>query len=287
MASVNKNPTSDLAKLILPSTTRGKNRLPPEIWRKIVSHSYPYHRIIDVTKRYDPIVWVCHKDEEGKDGDGPDSFDVAYEERHDGIPPTEYFPARGNFTDKMHVLSWQLRNDSLYFLYSQNYFVLDLDFDKIRAFEQKLRKNRQRIRYLFILANSSWGGKYHIDSKTCETLFASILPHLKACRIVAAQPHKDQGNAEMRDDVKLEDWVKWLKPYLKCFARHLSFETTLEVDVHDKEEATLLFNEAFPNGFRAVRCRHFGAKLFKKESAPEHIQQALAGLGQMNYEEGW
>lgn len=162
-------------------------------------------------------------------------------------------------------VSKQISEEALNVLYGENIFQLRLD----GAGEYCLRKNfskenRQRMRCLLVVAQPM--GVSFNDAVPDDALWSSILPHLKAFRLVAQQPLESAGydNAPTLEQ-EVDGWVKWIRPFLECFGRHLpSGGTVVDVDDDDRKETSELVKECLPNGCRKVRCRLVGDLLFKR-----------------------
>lgn len=73
-----------------------------------------------------------------------------------------------------------------------------------------------------------------------------MLPHVKGLRILTKRPAR-LGYTQIgkSDDKKIEEWVKWLRPFLQCFKDHLSEHATVIVDDVGRVEDGEIVQEYF------------------------------------------
>ncbi len=62
----------------------------------------------------------------------------------------------------------------------------------------------------------------------------------------------------------MDCWVKWIRPFLKCFGQHLMTGTTVQVDHDDRKETSELVKKYLPDGYRKVQCRLAGDFIFRR-----------------------
>jgi hypothetical protein len=120
------------------------------------------------------------------------------------------------------------------------------------------------MRYLLLIARLM-GVSYRPRQTPDNALWPPILSNLKGLRIVAEQPL--QGSSYYGAptlEQEMDCWVKWIRPFLKCFGQHLSSGTVVQVDDDGRTETSELVKECLPGGYREVRCRLVGDLIFKR-----------------------
>lgn len=201
--------------------------LPYEIRRQIYCHCIPRRKQVDV---------------------GSPSF-----------PLEDYCFMESNFFNRDYSrvnvlrLSKQVTEECLGILYGENTFRLCLngegEWDMRENFTEK---NRRRMRYLIITANPA-GVSYEISTPD-HSLWASILPNLKALLIIPEQPIRAQGyyNAPtLREDI--DTWLAWISPYLETFGHHIPEELNVTVDDDCRKDTRELVQAFLP---ATVRLKH-------------------------------
>jgi hypothetical protein len=231
----------------------GLLNIPFEIRLQIYHYCIPRKRIVEVTHPRFPVRWPF--EEEG------DTLDFE----------SGTLDLVGNFwninrnKNSLFLVSKQISEEALDFLYGENIFKLYLNGEG----EYCLRKNfsevnRRRMRYMLVIAQPM-GVSFRPGRIPDNALWSSILPNLKAFRLVAQQPLETASyyNAPTLEQ-EVDDWVKWIRPFLECFGQHLSSGTVVEVDDDDRKDTSELVKERLPNGYRKVRCRLAGDLIFKR-----------------------
>jgi hypothetical protein len=119
------------------------------------------------------------------------------------------------------------------------------------------------MRYLLLIAQAQ--GVSYIPSRIPDDgLWCSILPQLKVLRIVAEQPPEAESYSRPTPKTDQDCWINWIRPFLKCFGRHLLKQTIVEVDCDSRVETEALFKESLPCGYRQIQCRVVGDLIFKR-----------------------
>jgi hypothetical protein len=167
--------------------------------------------------------------------------------------------------NSLFLVSKQISEEALDFLYGENIFQLHLHGAGEYFLRQKIsERNRRRMRYILAIAQPK-GVSFQPGRKPDNALWSSILPNLKVFRLVAQQPPEAAGydNAPTLEQ-EMDRWLTWIKPFLECFGRHLLSTVVVEVDDDDRKETSELVKEGLPNGYRKVRCRLAGDLIFKR-----------------------
>jgi len=167
--------------------------------------------------------------------------------------------------NSLFLVSKQISKEALDILYGENIFKLYLHGEG----EWLLRKNfsesnRQRMRYILAIAQPI-GVSFEPGRKPDNALWSSILPNLKAFRLVAQQPLEAAGYYYAPTlEQEMDRWVKWIKPFLEFFGQHLRSPVIVEVDDDDRKETSELIKQCLPNGYRKVQCHLVGDLIFKR-----------------------
>lgn len=165
-------------------------------------------------------------------------------------------------------ISKQISNEGLDILYGQNIFIARIHEEG----EAHLKKyftepNMRKIRSLIVVAEPG-GISYEAGSAPEAALWSSILPNLKELRIVASQPIQEPfGNGAPRPvelEERMERWVGWFTPYLRCFGRYLSNDATVLVDVNGRSEMKDIMGVCLMHDYREARCRLAGDLIFER-----------------------
>ena len=119
--------------------------------------------------------------------------------------------------------------------------------------ENFTNRNRQRIRYLLIVARPL-GISYQPGNVVDDALWHSFLPHLKRLQIVVSPPVKggDYENGPTFEQ-DMDRWLTWLRLFLQCFGRHLSEQTKVEIDDDGRAETRALVKDCLPRNYQEIR----------------------------------
>jgi hypothetical protein len=167
--------------------------------------------------------------------------------------------------NSIFMLSKQISDETLDVLYGSNIFKLYLNGEGEHYLKKNFAdRNRQRMRCLVLIAQPR-GVSYTSEMIVDDTLWRSILPHLKVLRMVLEQPVEAGGyyNAPTLEQ-DINDWVNWIRPFLQAFGKYLPEETNVEVDIDGRAETRALVKKWLPNGYREVRCRLVGDLIFRR-----------------------
>lgn len=259
-----------LEKLCAPSEApaTGLLRLPFEIRLQIYHHCIPRKRLVDVSNPYfspeRPSV-----DSTSTVEDGDSEYDAVYSQDcteldDQRLGSIDYWDSYKN-KNSIFLLSRQISGEALDVLYGENVFKLHLHGEGEYYLKKNfVEANRQRMRYLLLTAGPR-GVSYTPGRIPDDSLWRSILPQLKLLRIVAEQPRKAGGyyNAPTLEQ-DMECWVNWIRPFLRCFGRHLLGQTVVEVDDDGQVETEALLKECLPGGYRKVQCHVAGDLIFRR-----------------------
>jgi hypothetical protein len=143
-------------------------------------------------------------------------------------------------------LSKQITEECLDILYGENTFRLCLNGGGEWAMRKNFtEKNRCRMRYLIVTANPA-GISYEISTPD-DSLWASILPSLKALLIILEQPIRAQEyyNAPtLKQDI--DKWLAWISPYLETFGHHIPKALDVIVDDDGRKDTRELVQAYLP-----------------------------------------
>jgi hypothetical protein len=163
------------------------------------------------------------------------------------------------------LVSKDISEEALDILYGENIFKLHLHGEGEYFIRKNFTdRNRQRMRHLLLIARPM-GVSYTPEKTVDDTLWCSILPHLKGLRIILEQPVEAGSHYNAPTlECEMARWVNWVRPLLQCFGRHLSIQTEVQIDCDGRAETGALAKECLPYGYREIRCRHVGDLVFKR-----------------------
>jgi len=102
---------------------------------------------------------------------------------------------------------------------------------------------------------NSYGQSYEQGRLPDGALWPSILPTLKGLCIIGNQPINDLSNSDSSTFAeKIDEWTKWISPFLQCFGQILLSEAIVEVDTNGQQETINLVETYLPAGYRDIQC---------------------------------
>lgn len=178
--------------------------------------------------------------------------------------PEAFNPQRSALPSLLQVCQ-QVSDEALDSLYSGNIFKIVLHGGgqyHLGAFS--CQANRQRIRQVMLVLRPM-GVSYKPGFKMDTAIWETILPHLQNLLIVAEEPLEDDYSWWNGKTVteKMKIWIEWLTPILEYLHKMLSPQSTVLVDVNEREETSKLIQKYFSHRCRRARTKT-GDMIFKK-----------------------
>lgn len=161
-------------------------------------------------------------------------------------------------------VSQQVSDETLNMLYGDNAFKVIMHGEGERRLKKIFSEaNRRRIQQIMLVLRPmgvSYEPKFRVDT----AMWDSILPHLKTLWIVAEQPLKDDHYYNGQTLVeKMKKWIAWLTPILEYLAKTLPTESTVRVDVNEREETSKLIQKHLQHRCQQARTKT-GDFVFKR-----------------------